>query len=199
MDAPRFDHLARAFAANVSRRDTLKAAVAGLLAVLGVRNGVGAQVSQAQCGNMTCAKDPGVCNDGCVCCLYRDSRGRVSNSRCRPPGACGPGEAVCPPDRPILDPIDGCIPEDGPCPPFQSRVAGVCLDPCTVDTCSGSCGSCAATPEGVALCFGPVSVQCFAECASNADCQDPLRPDCLITGLCEAGKSFCTKVTCTEP
>lgn len=199
IDGPRFDHLARSFAANVSRRDTLKGS--GRRAARGAgraERGRGAgRAGPVRQHNLR--QRPWLPRRR-LCLLPLPQLARQCLQRRLPPVGrqrSWRGRLSAAPANPR--PIDGCIPEDGPCPPFQSRVAGVCVDPCTVDTCSGSCGSCAATLEGVALCFGPVSVQCFVECASNADCQDPLLPDCLLTGLCQAGRSFCTKVTCTEP
>lgn len=93
MDDRRFDSLARTLAGGISRRrfiGGLVAAVATTGLVPGRRTG--AQVTQAQCGNKSCANNPGKCNDGCVCCVYPNG-----SSRCRPPGACAPGEAVCSP------------------------------------------------------------------------------------------------------
>ena len=46
--------------------------------------------TQACCGNMICASDPGVCKPGCVCCVYSNG-----NSRCLAPGLCR-GEIVTP-------------------------------------------------------------------------------------------------------
>ncbi len=83
MDGNRFDDLSRKLATGMSRRGALKGIAAGLLGALGLRGSAAAQVSQAFCGNVVCAANPGVCKPGCVCCVYRNG-----NSRCRPPQDC---------------------------------------------------------------------------------------------------------------
>ena len=102
MDPQRFDSLARTLAAPKTRRGLLGAAAA-LVAGLTGRRAVGAQVTQAQCGNKVCAANPAVCTNGCVCCVYGNG-----NSRCRPPGDCTgtiAGPTTAPP----------CSPQNGPC------------------------------------------------------------------------------------
>src|SRR5215207_1334808 len=82
MDPRRFDALARSLAASKTRRGflgTLAAVGAGLLG----SRAAAAQVTQAFCGNVVCAANPGVCKSGCVCCGYSNG-----NSRCMPPGNC---------------------------------------------------------------------------------------------------------------
>ncbi len=91
MDDQRFDDLTRTLARVLSRRSALKVAAAGLLAAIGQRAGADAQVTQVYCGNQFCASSPGGCKPGCVCCIYTNSVGQVTNSRCRPPGLCAPG------------------------------------------------------------------------------------------------------------
>lgn len=92
MEDRNFDDLTRTLARGLSRRSAVKVAVAGLLGALGHRAGADAQVSQAFCGNVVCATDPGVCNDGCVCCGFPNG-----NSRCRPADKCnGPGFIIPP-------------------------------------------------------------------------------------------------------
>ncbi len=36
----------------------------------------------------------GVAFPGCVCCVYTNAVGQVTNSRCRPPGTCSPGTQI---------------------------------------------------------------------------------------------------------
>ena len=89
MDDRRFDALTRSLAAAKTRRGflgTLAAIGAGLI---GAKPADAQQVTQAQCGNKFCASNPGVCTNGCVCCVYPNG-----NSRCRPPGTCSPGIEV---------------------------------------------------------------------------------------------------------
>jgi hypothetical protein len=94
MDGHRFDDLTKRLAVGTSRRRVIKGlagSVAGGLAVLAGRHGADARRrTQASCGNTVCAGDPGICNDGCVCCEYANG-----NSRCMPPNRCT-GEVVCP-------------------------------------------------------------------------------------------------------
>ncbi len=129
MDGDRFDRLSRRLAAGVSRRTALRGAAAGLLGVLGLRRQAEAQVSQAACGNVVCKGNPGICNDGCVCCVYANG-----NSRCRPPGSCSGGSQVCPPDRPFVDPVRGCVQclTAANCP-ASTQVCGVAT--CIVGVC----------------------------------------------------------------
>ncbi len=100
MDGNRFDDMSRKLAAGVSRRAAVKAAAAALLGAIGVRRVAGAQVTQATCGNVVCASNPGICKPGCVCCAFSNG-----NSRCMPPGNCsgtvvGPGATTTtPPPR----------------------------------------------------------------------------------------------------
>ena len=83
MDGNRFDDLSRNLAGGASRRKVLKGLVAGLLGALGLRAAADAQVSQASCGNVICAANPGICKPGCSCCVFSNG-----NSRCMPPGNC---------------------------------------------------------------------------------------------------------------
>jgi len=85
VDPRRFDALARSLAAPKTRRGLL--GTLGRLAALGAglagaRN-VEAQVTQTQCGNVTCGTNPGRCAPGCVCCTYANG-----NNRCMPPAKC---------------------------------------------------------------------------------------------------------------
>ena len=198
LDQNRFDDLSRTLATGLSRRATLKAAGAAALGLLGLRASTAeAQVSQLQCGNKFCASNPAICNDGCVCCVYPNG-----NSRCRPPGACAPGVTVCP-DGEIADPILGCVAAVG-CPPFTTAVAGECVDPCEADPdpCTGDCQSCAAAPNGSSICFNRASLLCEAFCSSDADCTDPLRPQCVrIVDDCDGNglvevRTICTGLQC---
>ena len=102
MDGNRFDALTRMLAERRLSRRAALAGAAGILAAGAGRN-VGAQVSQVQCGNKICAHDPGVCNDGCVCCTYSNG-----NSRCRPPGTCAPGTVACPHGQ-VIGPSGACV------------------------------------------------------------------------------------------
>jgi len=95
MDDRRFDDLTRRLAHSVSRRTAMKGGVAAVLGAFGLRGRAAAQVTQAQCGNVTCKNNPGKCNPGCVCCVYGNG-----NSRCRPPGTCAPGQEVSPSTTP---------------------------------------------------------------------------------------------------
>lgn len=103
MDGDRFDDLSRRFAAGISRRGAVKVAAAGLLGALGLRKGTAAQVSVTECPNEFCKDDPSVCPPSCVCCLYRNSRGKITNHRCLPPKFCAPANVVCPNGQ-VFDP-----------------------------------------------------------------------------------------------
>ena len=121
MDPTRFDALARNLAAPTTRRGLI-----GTIAALGgglmVARAGAAQVSQAQCGNVVCASNPGKCSPGCVCCVYPNG-----NSRCRPPGTCSPSEVRCPAGQ-VLGP------------------SGVCIAPTTTTTAAPTTTTTTATP-----------------------------------------------------
>ena len=208
MDGNRFDELSRRLATGVSRRAALKGAAAGLLGALGLRTAAGAQVSQAQCGNRTCKNDPAVCNDGCVCCVYPNG-----NSRCRPPGTCSPGTAVCPPGE-VADSILGCV-VAGPCAGLDDGASCGTGLVCSRGTCVGNgvCGTgsenttgcggpecnlglsgCLTTNEGGLVCASGISCEAEPVCASSADCPAgqacfPIAP---ITACGERCRPFCT-------
>jgi hypothetical protein len=87
VDPRRFDSLTRSLAAPKSRRGFL-GTLAALGAGLGARRAAGAQVTQAQCGNVVCYNRSTqtvdvACSPGCVCCVFSNG-----NSRCMPPGNC---------------------------------------------------------------------------------------------------------------
>jgi hypothetical protein len=192
LDSNRFDDLSRRMAAGVSRRATLKGAAAALLGAVGLRQAATAQVSQSHCRNERCGNDPGVCNAGCVCCVFPNG-----NSRCRPPGACNPGTEACPPGE-VVDPILGCVPDDVDCTTAPDGVwcapGKVCLDgtcqgnafcttgePCRdyVSGCGGpGCGTapgrngCIRTAEGGLVCAGEFSFTDLTACLVSADCPD---------------------------
>ncbi len=94
MDDQRFDNLTRTLATGISRRVAVKGSLSVLLGVFGARRHADAQVTQVACGNQFCASNPGNCKAGCVCCIYTNSVGQVTNSRCRPPGTCAPGSVA---------------------------------------------------------------------------------------------------------
>ncbi len=195
MDHRSFDSLTRSLASAKTRRGIL-GSLAAIGAGLAGARAADAQVTQAQCGNKTCANNPGKCSDGCVCCVYSNG-----NSRCRPPGTCGPGAAVCPPGEEV-DPILGCVPID-PCAGLVDGAScgsglvcsggqcignGVC--PTGDDVCEGGgtqcggqiaiCGDktkCVETPEGGSTCIfyydtDPEQVCAGGPCAASADCPD---------------------------
>lgn len=82
MDPRRFDSLTRSLASPKTRRGLLGSLAALGAGLFGART-ADAQVTQAQCGNKICAANPGVCTNGCVCCVWSNG-----NSRCTPPGNC---------------------------------------------------------------------------------------------------------------
>lgn len=169
MDGNRFDNVSRMFAAGISRRTTVKGAALALMGAIGLRDRAEAQVTQAQCGNKVCAKNPAVCNNGCVCCV-----GRNGNSRCRPPGECGPGTTVFPPCTDCA--VDVC---GGP-------------SPCGENPDTGSC-ACSQTVQGTCACFQPicdVGPVCSAE---SPDC--PAGFACVNSECC--GESFCAALCAT--
>jgi hypothetical protein len=191
MDGSRFDEIARNLARGTTRRG-LVAGLVGIAAGIGAGRRGAAQVSQAQCGNMFCKDNPGVCKPGCVCCVYPNG-----NSRCRPPGTCSPGWETCPADRPFIDPVRGCVQcldaSQCPAPSGQCQVAtctaGVCgsapgmagtecraaTDLCDVaEACDGSTSACPADA------FAPNSVVCRT--AACTDGVATLAENCSGTG-----------------
>lgn len=149
MDGNRFDALSKKLAtrpSGTSRRSLIAAAAAGLAGAIRLRAGAGAQVSQAACGNKRCAKNPGVCADGCVCCVYGNG-----NSRCRPAGWCAPGVAVCPPGE-LVDPTLGCVQclSRDDCPDGLGCFGGKCAQ------CPDGVGNCPGGPCGTGNCVGGV-------------------------------------------
>ncbi len=82
MNPRRFDALTQSLASATTRRGLLGTLAALGAGLLGAR-ATDAQVTQAQCGNVTCKSNPGKCATGCVCCVYPNG-----NSRCRPPQDC---------------------------------------------------------------------------------------------------------------
>lgn len=191
MDGTRFDDLSRAMAAGISRRAAMKGTVAGILAALGLRT-VAEAGPQAQCGNVLCATDPGICNPGCVCCLYSNG-----NSRCRPPSQCtGSGTITCPAGTQFCTITSTC----SECCGDLSCDDGI---DCTVDVCAG--GVCTNTPndslclpsqicDPVLGCTCPVGTkfcpnnQSCAECCTIDDpvCNDGFQctVDQCILGVC---------------
>jgi hypothetical protein len=186
VDSPSFDSLARSLAARKSRRGVLGSLAALGAGLLGVR-GSDAQGTQAQCGNKICASNPGVCSDGCVCCVYPNG-----NSRCRPPGTCSPGTAVCPAGE-VVDPVLGCIPSDGAsCGTGLVYSGGECIGnglcptgdsfcnggPANCGGQAGICGlqnTCATTPEGGSTCifYPSIGEVCTGgPCSVSSDCAD---------------------------
>lgn len=175
MDDRRFDSLARSLAAPQTRRALIGALAAFGAGVLGSRAAV-AQVTQVQCGNKICASNPGVCNPGCVCCVYPNG-----NSRCRPPGTCAPGTAVCPPGQ-VLDPSGVCVTPTttttpAPCGPGYDLVNGTCFRIPIDFNCGASCyafGSAYSSPNY--LCGNSDGQVC------SSDAQCPAGQAC--NGLC---------------
>lgn len=179
MDGNRFDDLSRRLAVGVTRRRALKGVAAGLLGALGLRAAAGdaAQVTQARCGNVTCKNNPGRCNDGCVCCEYRNSQGRVTNSRCRPPGTCAPGTEACPRGQRFCANLGRCAEccGEGDCGPDGVCLEESCCLPRTFcqdgecgtvdDGCGGTidCGSC-----DYGVCVGNMCQVCPAAAAACA-------------------------------
>ena len=200
MDPKQFDDLVRAVAGRPSRRGLLAGVAAGVLGALGLRGESGAQVTQASCGNVVCRNNPGKCKPGCVCCVASNG-----NSRCVPPGQCSWGQTVCPPERPRLDPVRGCV---------GCSSAAECPAPggvCGVSTCTGGvCGvapvaggtacraaSCAAGVETqAATCAGtscPAAVT--RACAPYVCAGTACATGCVDDGGCVDG-FHCEGVTC---
>ena len=179
MDGTRFDDIAKTLARGTTRRRLLAGLAGGVLGALGLR-GAGAQVSQAQCGNVVCKTDPGGCAPGCVCCVYSNG-----NSRCRPPGTCSPGSVACPADRPRVDPVRGCV---------QCLDATQCPAPagaCEAVTCTnGVCGV-GPAPAGTVCrpAIGPCDV---AETCTGSSTVCPPDAKLADTTPCDADGDACT-------
>ena len=143
MNPRRFDSLTRTLATPKTRRGLLGSLAAVAAGLLGAR-ATDAQVTQAQCGNVTCVTNPGVCKPGCVCCVYGNG-----NSRCRPPGTCSPGTVTCPPGQ-VVGPSGGCVAPLGAfgaaCAASSDCASGVCA--CHRRDCVGGglCATAAANP-----------------------------------------------------
>jgi hypothetical protein len=202
VDGSRFDTLTRSLAAPKTRRGLLGSLAALGAGLLGARatEQADAQVSQLSCGNQFCASNPGGCKSGCVCCVYTNPvTNRVINSRCRPPGTCAPGTAVCPPGQ-IPDASGGCA---APTTTTTTTAAPGQTCPVGAGTCGGGSGvvycrddlrcSCETTTAGDTVCrHGPSGV-CF-DCATDADCAAVRGPGsfCLRgPECCPVGGTFC--------
>lgn len=213
MDGDRFDQLSRAVAAGVSRRRMLAGVAAAVLGAVGGRRapGASAQVTQAQCGNVVCAKDPVRCGDGCVCCGYRNARGNVTNSRCRPAGQCGPGAVLCPPGltfSPELGRCAACL-GDGDCGAGTICCDGACVagsndDPtncgcarerCPVnETCvAGRCGCDGSSAVAPNTCCPPTSGS-FSACAFPGENVFVVADTCATVFECPEGYAACVGV-----
>ncbi len=163
MDPQSFDSLVRSLAAPKSRRGLLGTLAALGAGLLGAHATDAQQVTQAQCGNVICGSNPGVCNPGCVCCTYSNG-----NSRCLPPTKCtAPGTVATTTTTaaPLLGlgavctTTDQCDQAGGQTtckaamcdiegPPICCRVQGA---PCTAD-----CDCCEETSVCISLGGGPV-------------------------------------------
>ena len=198
MDGNRFDELSRRLATGTSRRSIVTGAVSGLAGAIGLRLGADAQVSQAQCGNRMCKNNPGVCNDGCVCCVYSNG-----NNRCRPAGSCGPGVATCPPGE-IAHPVRGCV-----APPTTTTTTTVAPPATTTTTVAATTTTTTTTiapcgPEST-LCNGVCCAspcQCLVQTGGGLACANPTAPSprgCTGTegGRCDAGFA-CIAGQCQE-
>lgn len=192
MDGGRFDQLAKGLAAGMPRRRLVKSlaggVVAGMMALMGRSGADAEQVTQAYCGNKVCAKDPSVCNDGCVCCAFGNG-----NSRCMPPSSCRrlggtgcpAGQTTCNGECCDGDCVNGscqsiCSPNDDHCT-FISA-------PCNDD----SACACYDTIDGAFACFHQTSCSGMESCAHDSDC--PAGSACVFNYCCDqAGScvSFC--------
>lgn len=184
MDPLRFDRLARSFATPKTRRGLIGSVAALVAGAVGLR-GVGAQVTQRDCGNVTCANNPGRCNPGCVCCLYPNG-----NSRCRPPGTCSPGRESCPADLPVFDPARGCVQclDASQCPPPSDECAvAACVDGGCTTTVSDDGATC---PGGV--CVGGVCCDSGSDLPGGGEICDALNGGfCCSGGLTCCGDPGC--------
>ena len=203
MDERRFDVLTRSLATARTRRGLLRSIAALGAGLLGAR-AAEAQVTQAQCGNVICAKNSGVCRPGCVCCVYPNG-----NSRCRPPQECtAPGTPVtC---GPCLRYNQGT----GTCEPDPAKVGQTC-NPTQPDACFASfqctaAGVCAGagTPHGCGLCSTCVGGQCvpaneggacddFDACTENTVCTNGVCAGAPVADGTGCGVGFvCTAGVC---
>lgn len=172
MDGNRFDELTKGLAFGASRRKVIKgltgAVVAGVAAMFGRSETDARRVTQAYCGNHACADDPGVCNDGCVCCVWGNG-----NSRCMPPNDCL---------RAGGEPGGEVPPSQGTCPAGANR----CINPLDLCNENNECG-CVPTSSGGTFCAQGGNSQCSA-CTVDSDCDEVTGPGsaCVIsTGDCE--------------
>jgi hypothetical protein len=195
MDPRRFDSLAKSLAAPRSRRGVLGSIAALAAGLIGARS-AGAEVSQAFCGNSTCAGNAGICKPGCVCCTYSNG-----NSRCMPPSRCTGtiecpnaadlcGGVCCPTNQfCVADACVACLPNGTGCDSDTECCSGVC------DVYAGQCAPCpgAADPCGVAetcctvgqYCNGETCLTCHADeaaCDSDIEC---------CSGLCDIYTRLC--------
>ena len=182
MDGHRFDDLTRRLGTITTRRAAVRGAAAGLLGLLGLGVRANAQITQAHCGNRRCAYDPGVCNNGCVCCVYGNG-----NDRCRPPGTCGPGTVVCPPGQ-------------------SNCGGGGCRD---LSSDSNNCGACGRVCPAGACEAGACDLPNGASCSAGAQCRSGICAariccDRACDGACEScalagGVGACTNLPDTTP
>jgi hypothetical protein len=222
----RFDSFTRSLVVSTSRRGLLGGLATFAAGLVGKR-AAAAQVSQVTCGNKFCYDRRtqtvlDVCADGCVCCVYTNSiTGTVINSRCRPPGTCSPGIALCPPGE-VVDPIAGCVPEGVNCATAPAGTQCAVGKVCSGGQCVGNgvcaaagpfgCGpescalfnpltGCLSDPEGGIVCVGDVSCESPANCTSSAEC--PTGFVCATYGcttcapICGAGGSTMSAASLT--
>lgn len=187
MDGNRFDDLSRHIAGGASRRTVLRGLVAGLLGALGLRAAADAQVSQAFCGNVICAANPGVCKPGCACCVFANG-----NSRCMPPGNC---------TGTIASPTTTGAPTTTTAAPTTTTTTtpspyqGTCLagqDLCTEGgmECNDTIGCvCVVGLSGGTICAGTLACN---DCSTDAECVTFLGPG-SVCGLPSEICSFCSQ------
>ena len=157
MDQRRFDSLTRSLAAARTRRGLLGSLAAIGAGLLGTR-AEAQQVTQAYCGNQSCAGNACACKAGCV-----SSNG---NSRCRSPGTCSPGtDQTC---STTTTTTTTSPPVAGTCAAGRDACDG---DPAGDECNNGSVCYCIVSRGGVQVCaqFGRPCGD-FQTCSSDGEC-----------------------------
>jgi hypothetical protein len=209
----RFDHLAKVFGAQKTRRLTLGALLGGALSALGL-----AEVEAARSGK--CRRKPGACEtckkgkcekkNGEKHCKRGKIKPKANGTACSG-GTCESGSCISPTGL-VLDPVGGGGDGDGggggggggtTCPVCQVLQGGVCGNAPVGTACNGTgkcngSGTCnpapACTPRGGACTLAAADLCCSDTCAvtrfSGICAKSALGEQCITSDDCNEGFTF---------
>ena len=165
MDAYGFDDLTRTLANASTRRSLVRSLLAGTILFGFAKDDLAAMATKTTICHRT---DDGyniisVANPALAAHFHQGDFTRID---CCTDGDC-PGDGTCQ--------AGTCVaPEPEACPPFTTRIDGICQHPCPSWNCQ--CGDeaslCLASYAGEALCFGYAAHGVGLDCQSDQDCQD---------------------------